>query len=201
MLVFSKITCIFTLTFLMCNPGCSPRKSTWKKEKSEISPNCTVYKITSRDSIVLTDGIVPFFGGVEIFRNQKSILKYTHQDLQINSIDVNGNDSNWFTEHKERIHSVYIIRIFNGPEPDRFLVLRSNSDNVATIGITEPNSAEIFGDIDFDEKFEIGGFSQYCQGGDLNCHPIDHYTVFELEEKFPLDKKLTDFFKQTLQNK
>jgi hypothetical protein len=200
MRVLPTIINLLNLSYLLCTISCTTKLAD-KARKTTSAAIGVTFKVTNLDSIVLIGGTSPFFEGVEFFRNQKSILRYTTDDLQIYSTDDNGNDSNWFTEHKDKNGSLYIIRVFNGPAPDRFLIVRSTSSDIRTLGITEPNSAEIFGDIDFDGIFEIGGFSQYCQGGDKNCNPSNYYSIIELEQGFNVDRKLTDFFRQTLQNK
>jgi hypothetical protein len=192
---------LFTLSPLLLFCCCTTLKGQ-ERNKNEKQNKHGVFRISSNgDSIVLTNGAVPFFGGVQVFRNRKSILNYTEKDLEIISNDSDGDEWNWYAEHRERSEYLYIIRIFNGPQPDSFLVIKATDAGATVLGKTEPNSAEIFGDIDHDGKFEIGGLTLYCQGGDPNCHPADHYRVFELAEGFPTDNTLTDFFKKFLNKK
>jgi hypothetical protein len=149
----------------------------------------------NRDSIVLS-GANPFFNRVQIFREQKRILDYTIKDFEII-----GNRSNWFTEHSYRLEYFYILRLFDAPDPDRFLIIKTTDTNTTILGITERSSAEIFGDVDYDGKFEIGGMSGWCGAGDNNCRSIDHYRIFEIADNFPTDTALTNYFKQFLKNK
>jgi hypothetical protein len=171
-----------------------------KKQESKVQLDHSTYKISSnKDSIVLV-GPSPFHFGIQVYREKKKILDYTDKELQINSTDSNGNDSKWFTEYKGS-EDFYIITVFGGPGPDQFLVFKVTKSSVFVLGKTEPNSAEIFGDIDFDGKFELGGLRAYCQGGDDACHSVDYYRAFEIAEGFPTDSALTNYFKQLLKKK
>lgn len=148
-----------------------------------------VFRISSiKDSIVLV-GTGPFYDGVQIFRGKKIF------DSSNNRIVIKGNEPHWFTEYRNLPDHFYIIRIYNAPDPSRFLIIKTSSDQTYALGITEPNSADIFGDVDYDGKFEIGGLTMFCQGGDNDCHPADHYHVFEIAPNFPTDISLSNFFK------
>lgn len=181
------------ITLLSCDrkvssadPGGSIHKTSSKNDSLKF-----VYQVSKdKDSVVLVKyGDYPFFEKVQIFHEQKKILDYSEDGLAIM-----GSPSNFFVEVNEGKGQFYILRLFNGPSPDKFLVIR----NKVILGVTEPNSAEIFGDVDYDGKFEIGGLTAWCPGGDKSCHPGDHYRVFELDDNFPTDKILTDYFKQFL---
>jgi hypothetical protein len=88
--------------------------------------------------------------------------------------------------------------LHNAPQPSKFLILLSTKSEVTLFGITKPSTAEIFGDIDYDGKFEIGGFEDHCEAGDRQCNRKSNYSVFELDKDFPIDKKLTRYFKAFL---
>ncbi len=180
--------------------SCTPSKK--QETKNEIVPiSGNSYRIArNKDSIVLT-GPAPFHFGIQVYREKKKILDYTDKELQINSTDSDGNDSNWFTEHWGQNENLYIITVFGAPGPDQFLILKVTDSNTTVLGKTEPSSAEIFGDIDRDGKFEIGGISMYCQGGDSTCHSVDYYRVFEIAENFPTDIALTNYFKKSFDKK
>ena len=181
--------------------GRSTRTSQFEKEGHD-----PIYQISNdhgfnagKDSVVLIKsfGDFPFFDKVQVFRGKQSLLNYTEKDLEII-----GTPMNCFVEHNNgHGEYFYIVRIFNGPGPDKFLIIKTTENKATIFGTTEPNSAEIFGDVDYDGKFEIGGLTRYCQGGDKNCHPKDYYKVFEIDDNFPTDNVLTDYFKQFLREK
>jgi hypothetical protein len=177
----------FTILILSCF---TLSKGLAQGEKSNPIQKRTYRLSSNKDSVVLV-GEPPFHFGLQIFRKKKIILDYANNELQINSTDAFGNDANWFAEHKNGSERFYIIRVFTGPQPDQFLIIKVTDIKATVFGITETNSAEIFGDVDHDGKFEIGGLTLFCQGGDPNCHPVDHCRVFEIAEGFPTDTALT----------
>src|ERR1043166_5994658 len=90
---------LLILAILFFVVRCTTPKNQKEPSKTADKKVGVTYKLDNNDSIVLNNGTAPFFYGLQIFRNQKSILRYTDKDLQINSTDRFGNDSNWLTVH------------------------------------------------------------------------------------------------------
>jgi hypothetical protein len=95
---------------------------------------------------------------------------------------------------------LYIFELLGAPGPSSFLVIKSSLDSTYLLGQTKSSSAEIFGDIDYDGNFEIGGFEWFCEADDSDCHPKDLYSVFEIRKGFPIDTALTTYFKQFIKD-
>jgi hypothetical protein len=84
--------------------------------------------------------------------------------------------------------------------------VRVKSGKAFKLGITDNSTAEIFGDIDYDGKFEIGGFTYLFQGSKGGEKPDStfynkSYKVFEIDVGFPIDRKLTNYFLKKLLSK
>jgi len=127
------------------------------------------------DSIVLTrDTINELYKNIFIYRNKKLLFEYTEKNLE-----VVGTPFNIFTEHEISVckEYYYIFKVFGAPGPNKYLIIKSTKDSTFFFGITKTNTAEIFGDIDHDGKFEIGGFEWYCEAKDSTCHPRDLYNI------------------------
>jgi hypothetical protein len=148
------------------------------------------------DSIVLTrESNNKLYNNVLIYRDQKLVFEYGVKDLE-----VLGSPFSVCTEHEILTckEYFYIFKLLNAPGPDKFLIIKSSKDRISYFGTTKSNTAEIFGDIDYDGKFEIGGFEWYCEADDSTCHPKDLYSVFEVDSGFPVDASLTKYFKQLI---
>jgi hypothetical protein len=146
------------------------------------------------DSIVLTrDNGNELYDKILIYRDQKLIIEYGDKDLEIL-----GSPFSVCTEHEILTckEYFYIFKLLNAPGPDKYLIIKSSKDKTSYFGTTKSSTAEIFGDIDYDGKFEIGGFEWYCEADDSTCHPKDLYSVFEVDSGFPVDTTLTKYFKQ-----
>ncbi len=151
-----------------------------------------------RDSVVLlnSDNKSEFYDGIQIFRGQQLIIDYQEKNLEII-----GTPQNVFVEHSRRTQNeyFYIFKIFEGQSPNSFLIVITSKEESSIFGKTETNSADIFGDIDYDGKFEIGGWTDYCQEDDSNkCPDMNLYRVFEIDDNFPTDTTLTKIFKQLI---
>ncbi len=164
----------------------------------------TIYQLSyqhdglEQDSIILLDSNNDneFYDRIQIFRGQQHILDYSEKNLELV-----GTPKNLFVEHSRRTLNeyFYIFKIFGGQSPDSFLIIFTSKEKTSIFGKTDSNSAEIFGDVDYDGKFEIGGWTDYCQEGESNkCPDLDLYRVFEIEDNFPIDTTLTTIFKQLL---
>lgn len=104
-----------------------------------------------------------------------------------------------FKEYGDWDDLCYIFRHSGRPSPDKFLVVRIKNGKASKLGITDNCTAEIFGDIDYDGKFEIGGYRYFFQGNKIEDKPdsafyYSSYNIFEIDSGFPIDEKLKIFF-------
>ncbi|WHZ07087.1 MAG: hypothetical protein OJF59_000840 [Cytophagales bacterium] len=154
-----------------------------------------------RDSVVLISNNEEsdFYDQIRIYRGQKLVFDFKEKYLEII-----GTPKNVFAEHTIKTYEMYfyIFKMFGGPSPNRFLIIRTSKDKTSVFGKTDSNSADIFGDVDYDGKFEIGGWTDYCQEDKSHkCPDFDLYIVFELDDNFPTDKTLTTFFKKLIKSR
>ncbi|MDP3443873.1 MAG: hypothetical protein Q8T08_13520 [Ignavibacteria bacterium] len=146
------------------------------------------------DSIVLTrESDSELYDKILIYRDKKMIFEYGDTNLE-----VLGSPFSVFIEHEILTckEYFYIFKLFNAPGPYKYLIIKLSKDIISYFGTTKSSTAEIFGDIDYDGKFEIGGFEWYCETDDSTCQPKDLYNVFEVDSGFPVDTTLTKYFKQ-----
>lgn len=77
-----------------------------------------------------------------------------------------------------------------------YLVIQKGVNGYQNIGFTPSSSAEIFGDIDFDGIFEIGGIGDLPESGGTDKEIVagikQGYKVFEVRKGFPVDSILTN---------
>ncbi len=167
----------------------------------------TIYQLSyqhgglAKDSVILlsNDNDNKFYDRIQIYRGQKLILDYSEKNLELI-----GTPKNLFVEHSRRTLNeyFYIFKMFGGQSPDSFLIIFTSKEKTSIFGKTDSNSAEIFGDVDYDGKFEIGGWADYCQECEsIKCPDLDLYRVFEIEDNFPIDTTLTTIFKQLLKKR
>jgi hypothetical protein len=146
------------------------------------------------DSVVVSDlsepGL-PFYTAIKVYRKGKII--YTHKDT---TIELCGSGRNLFTEAciPETSDSYLIFTASGRPGADYFLVLKKTKDTYTKLGTTPYSTAEIFGDIDYDGVFEIGGLRGYDDGGESIDESLKmiarEYQIFEIKNGFPLDSTL-----------
>lgn len=193
MVRFGFILTIVSLTF-----SCSEKP----KDIESKSGTNTIFQLSyqhgglEKDSVILLSTDSEFYDRIKIFRGQQLILDYSEKYLEII-----GTPQNVFVEHARRTLNeyFYIFKIFGGQNPNSFLIIVTSKNRTSIFGTTDSNSADIFGDIDYDGKFEIGGWTDYCQEDEANkCPDLDLYKVFEIEDNFPTDTTLTTIFKQLL---
>lgn len=143
------------------------------------------------DSVVLSDLMephLPFYSAVRIYRNGKQVF-----GLKDSTIEIDGSNNEFFFEYQiSQSSDAYLIFTINGrPSANYYLVLKKSKTGYENIGFTPSSSGDIFGDIDCDGKFEIGGFENFHQGGVTPEETIKlaerEYRVFEVEARFPLD--------------
>jgi hypothetical protein len=152
-----------------------------------------------RDSVVLIrTSPSEMYSKLRIYRNQR--LKYESNDSMSQFECV---PYGLFVEHEIACYKsyYYIFRLLNAPDPSQFLILYVTKDSITQFGITKPCTAEIFGDIDYDGKFEIGGLETYCEADDKTCLSKDWFSVFKIEKGFPIDRKLTEYLNPRLRAK
>ncbi len=157
-----------------------------------------------RDSVVArkpSEPDLPYYGEIEIFRKGKSLFKYSEKYMELEA-----HPGVLFKEHGDWDDICYIFRYNDRPNPDKFLVVRIKNSKAFKLGITDNSTAEIFGDIDYDGKFEIGGLSYLFQASKEGEKPdstfySNSYKVFGIDSGFPVDKKLTKYFLNLLLSK
>ena len=149
------------------------------------------------DSIVMSKSVnmigSDFYDKINIYRKNQLIYEYNETNYEIM-----GYQKKLMTQFNsnELKMNFYIFELFNAPGPSKYLIISTNRDTTINLGITASSSAEIFGDIDYDGVFEIGGLEDYCRPDSENpCHPIDYYNVFEVKSGFPIDTSLTAIIK------
>ncbi|MEO8147106.1 MAG: hypothetical protein ABI723_05675 [Bacteroidia bacterium] len=189
---------ILTLAFLTLLFACSynvKNSGTATNDKS-IFQNSFQHGDGISDSIVLAKTDTSdngFYGKILIFRKKKLVFEYTEKDLEITGMSYSIFVEQEILFHKEYF---YIFKLPGAPSPDNYLVIKTTPDTTFLFGITEPNSAEIFGDIDNDGKFEIGGWSDWCEEDETHkCPDLSLYKVFEIDSGFLTDTTLTNYFR------
>lgn len=161
-----------------------------RAQGNSISQVSFLHEAGIRDSVVLrslVESEIPTYSKVEVYRRGKQIYSYSKKHLEIEGVE-----KRLMTEfcypHKP---CVYIFKINDRPEHNKFLVLVSHPDSIVLLGVTENNSAEIFGDLDDDGIFEIGGRQRYGNS-DIK--------VFGIKPYFPrerlLESKLNSILKK-----
>ena len=147
------------------------------------------------DSVVLTtqqDDILPMYSGIEIYRKGKLIFNYRN-----NEVEIRGFSNSFFTEYFNKKKSFdYIFKCDDRPNPDKYLIVRTDSDTTFLLGISENSTGTIFGDIDLDGYFEIGGQKTWIEG---NEKPI--ITVFRIDNNFPNVQEYSDCMSSAILNK
>lgn len=177
------------------------QKSQDKIEKRAIYQISYHHGGLGKDSVVLlsNDSKSEFYDQIQIFREHQKIFEH-----EVKDVEIIGTPLNLFTEQDVKTYKeyFYILRLFNAPSPDKFLIINTTKEKTTLFGVTDSNTADIFGDIDFDGKFEIGGWTDYCQEYEQHkCPDLNLYTVFEIDEKFPTDIELTKYFKGLIKKK
>ena len=142
------LNCLEFLLILVC--------LTLANDSQRIFQNSFYHGKISKDSVVLSgtpDPEVPYWNKAEVYRQGKLILQYSDKELELE-----GSPGHIFTEGRSGKDYVYILTINERPLPPRFLILKATKDSVGILGITGNTTAVIFGDVDKDGIFEIGGY-------------------------------------------
>lgn len=132
-----------------------------------------------KDSVVLKDLDV-FYSKIEIYRNGKILLMHTTDELEI-STDRFG----VFNE----INGFYIFTKFSAPDPNSYIVFKSDKNGVKLIGEVPKNTGIIMGDLNYDGCLEIGGYDSYDNGS---------IQVYKVCESITKDEKLRNSFKRLI---
>jgi len=199
--MYTKILSVLFLSFLFHDIVCVGQFDQ-KKKRPYYNP---IYQYSfqhgrlSKDSVVLTNmgnKETDFYNSINVFRNGKLI--YSQYDPTWELIAYpgklfveqwNGPEQNYY----------YIFELSGGPSPSKFLIVNTNINETKFFGITPSSSAEIFGDIDFDGVFEIGGFIDYCQEDSKSkCPDSTLYQIIKVTDNFPIAKDLTTYFRRIL---
>ena len=133
------------------------------------------------------------YGKIEFFINQKLIYTYENEYLEIQAYQDNVCSSFEILEN-EIFSTFYIFRSNNRPEPNNFIVFKKVGKSIEKVGETETLTGEIYGDIDLDGIFEIGGFNRHCEPGVKETenpnHPLfcsDFLRVYEITNTIERD--------------
>ena len=151
------------------------------------------------DSIVLTNSLNEnsgLFNKISIYRKTKLIFEYTDEYLEVIGLPYSLFVEQEIVFQREYL---YIFKLFGGFHPENYLVIKTTPDTTYIFGKTKQNSGLIFGDIDFDGKIEIGGFTDWCEEYENHkCPDSTLFEVFEIGKGFPLDSALTSYFRKLL---
>jgi hypothetical protein len=136
------------------------------------------------------------YNRIAIYRQDKLIFEYSDEYLEVIGMPYSLFVEKEITFHKEYY---YIFKLFGGFQFERYLIIKTAPDTTYIFGKTDMNSALLFGDIDFDGNFEIGGFSDLCEEyGSHLCPDTSLFEVFEIRDGFPQDVALTRQFRKLL---
>ncbi|OGJ89917.1 MAG: hypothetical protein A2268_00640 [Candidatus Raymondbacteria bacterium RifOxyA12_full_50_37] len=137
----------------------------------------------NRDSLVFLDPEEPgsdFYHTIKIYREGKQV--FSHSDFDKMYIGTpKALVTNFYNRDKKRIE--YIIKCGEGSDLPSFLVITSKDKLVEIFGYSLNNSADIFGDIDLDGYFEIGGIVALMDG--IKEKPV--YRVLKIKDTFVSD--------------
>jgi hypothetical protein len=174
-------------------------KSTNENPGSSIFQKSYQHWESISDSVVLTSmegEAYDIFNKISIYRENKLVFNYADENLQ-----VIGMPYYLFVEQEIVFHKeyYYIFKLFGGYHYENYLIIKTTPDTTYIFGKTKTNSAIILGDIDFDGKIEIGGFSDLCEEYEYHeCPDTTLFEVFEIREGFPIDVTLTRYFRKLL---
>lgn len=179
----SQNVTIFLIMFILINMTTvnSNNKSTGSVTVISINQISYFHGDIDRDSVVLSgveDSEFQYFSKIDIFRKGKKMF-----ELEDKNMELQGFQGKCFIETSNDKGYFYIFTYNDRPLPNKYLIIKVESDSVYLFGITGNSTAEIFGDIDRDGMFEIGGYQDY---NDKNIY------VFEISDKFKKDKTLSD---------
>lgn len=168
------------------------KKESPKEPKEEfIFVTEKVNDITIRlSSFIDSTNLLPehHFNKIEFLVND-SVPIFNHK-LQKSSIVGYSNKTCTFYD------DFFIFKTSDQPNPDKYLVFKNEKNKINFYGETENVSGEIFGDIDQDGKFEIGGYTTFhkdtliSRGKFIN----KNIRVFELGKSIKRDKNIENKF-------
>ena len=137
-----------------------------------------------------------------------SPIDTTHQvpSYLYNEIDFMINDSvslfNYKSEkeniigYQDKICEIYsnlfIFKLDDSLNPNKYLIFKKEMDKIEYYGITENVSGEIFGDVDYDGKFEIGGYTTFHTDSLISRgkYVNNNFKVYELNDSIRRDKNI-----------
>lgn len=162
----------------------------------QVAYGLSVYQNIGEDSIILTDKW-EYFGTIKIFNNDVLLGTLKHKYSQI---DV-------FKDSMCKIFkNYYIFKIDKGYHVNSYLIFKREGNNFKEVGETGSISAYIFGDIDGDNKFEIGGFKYLFEGNVDSYGPRDkvykeRFRVFELNDSITRETELETNFQEPIMSR
>jgi len=149
----------------------------------ETSYRFSIYQIVGEDSIVLTDKW-EYFGAIQIFRKNKKVLELNEKNNKEFSYEIDVFENSIC----KVFNGYYIFKVDNRPSLNSYFIVKKTEAGFEILGETEANTAFIFGDVDNDNYFEIGGFKYRFEGnidlyGDRDSVYDVRFRIFELNEK------------------
>ncbi len=199
-----QILLILSLFIISCNPA---------SKKDQIVPENYINGIPKsvkqsilETKIILSEIKDPYelhlYEKIQFIINDKVTLEYKKDDLEIEGYQDNVCVFFQKPENGSFVN-FYVFTSNNRPSPNKFIVFKQSANEIKFIGETEESTADIFGDVDLDGIFEIGGFNNYCQPGtkenEQPDHPlfcIEHLRVYEIGNTFERDSIMENFIKK-----
>ena len=158
----------------------------------------SVYQNIGRDSIVLKDKW-EYFWTIQLFNNNKLLFEFKED---VDNVDL---EIDVFKNGVCVIFGDYhIFKVDKRPNAcNAYLIFKREGGSFSQIGVTETTSAFIFGDIDGDNKFEIGGF-KYLFEGDVDSYGTreevykDRFRIFEINDSITRETGLEAKFSKAI---
>ncbi|WHZ06321.1 MAG: hypothetical protein OJF59_000073 [Cytophagales bacterium] len=123
---------VFILTVVSFTVSCSDKHKDIEKKAETETGSGTIYQFSyhhgalDKDSVVLLSKVdkTNFYNQIQIFRGQQKIFDHADKNLEII-----GTPLSVFTEQEIKTYSeyFYILRLFNAPSPDKFLIIKTVS--------------------------------------------------------------------------
>ncbi|HEU65214.1 MAG TPA: YARHG domain-containing protein [Chloroflexi bacterium] len=169
-------------------------------ETLEVSYGINVYQTLFGDSIVLKDKY-EYFSTIHVYSGNTLVFEFKDGDDSLDyEIDV-------FDEGICVIHEdLYIFKVNRRRPPDGYLIFRRDGNTITKVGYTGTCSAYIFGDIDGDGKFEIGGF-KYLFEVDVDRYGSrdevykERFRIYKINDGITRDTDLEERFSKAVMSR
>ena len=182
---------VTSILFLISCESFLKNQSTKEKKDDTIFVSEKIGDITVKlSSFIDSTNPLPehHFNKIEFLVND-SVPIFNHK-LQKSSIVGYSNKTCTF------YNDFFIFKTDDDPNPNKYLVFKNDKNTMNFYGETENVSGEIFGDIDHDGKFEIGGYTTYHNDTLLSRGKFinENIRVFELDKSIKRDKNVENKF-------